>query len=1191
MKRRSGVASLEWRFVLAALLLALMSPPASSAPLGEILVDLDPGSYSSGSSPDYLGTVGGKVIFSALGEPNAYVWITDGTPEGTRPLEIWPRSEDYGPQLLALGTAGSHLFLLTRYSSSNNGAILAIDDHGVVTSVLESANTWNFYYLGSPSTFRVVGRKLALALSSQLLQQSDLVFIDGDSLELESALSVTTGAIELLGSLGNELAFSRLDYETSTSTLGRSGGTAATTSTFASIPGFLNADEAASAEGAIFFQAQGPSETGTEVWATNLTPLGTVAVTALVDPVARIGRFHVDGNRAFFVVDDATFGQELFVSDGRPGGTKAVTSFGYYAPFGSLDGTIAVSGHRAYFLATDGIGSYRLWLAGDRPETTRSLVDDVQGDSYDHWIGAAGGSVFVATADSLGAISLVVSDGTEAGTHEVPTGCTEPCVLYPRPLTSTASTFYFTAHSATSIQDTLYATRPPFQVATPLFEALKEGPVFDFSVERSSAIVGERVYFAAGQYAFGYSIAEEPWATSGTPGTTGMIRRLAATASSTEASHFRTSAGALAFDVDLSSPNFLMRRSSLGGEVLEVPGTYGTCFSSKGFYALADRFIFQDCQDNFLAFEPSGGPATLLLDGISGSLPESAANSVIVGVLSWNGSGYEAWRVGDPATGATLAQTLSPAEGQGDLVAAGENFVLVRYLDPSAQLFRLGSDLTRYEPISPVFDHFAGYVGSAALGRGFFTGFEIDADARIWTTDGTAAGTRALFPSSGYGRPLEALRSGSDWIVLATTSQDGPAELEVWRTDGTAAGSTALVSLPLEVDAENSRLAALPGRFLFTSPRPNLSADLWAIPAAGGAATALLPAGAAIPRWSQPWSVVAERLFFRACDVAHGCELWVSEGTPETTRLFQDIRPGAASSYPDQFLAVGNELVFTADDGLHGFEPWHVVLDGGATCGEGPGALCLDDGRFLARASWRAPVAHTGDAGELPLTPDTGAFWFFDPDNVELIVKAIDGGGTNGHEWIFYGALSNVEYSLDVTDSRTGEARRYFNPAGRFASSGDILAFPSGVGAAELSPLASSDDQDAIPPQTSATRASFGASGSCGATADRFCILGGRFAVEATWRDFHGNTGTARAGTLTDDTGYFWFFSEANVEIVVKAIDGAAYNGQFWIYFGALSNVEYTIRVTDTVRGTTREYRNPLGTFASFGDIAAFPAP
>ncbi len=54
------------------------------------------------------------------------------------------------------------------------------------------------------------------------------------------------------------------------------------------------------------------------------------------------------------------------------------------------------------------------------------------------------------------------------------------------------------------------------------------------------------------------------------------------------------------------------------------------------------------------------------------------------------------------------------------------------------------------------------------------------------------------------------------------------------------------------------------------------------------------------------------------------------------------------------------------------------------------------------------------------LTADTGYFWFFDPANVEIVVKVLDGSGVNNRFWIFYGALSNVEYSLDVTDRQRG---------------------------------------------------------------------------------------------------------------------------------------------------------------------------
>ena len=64
----------------------------------------------------------------------------------------------------------------------------------------------------------------------------------------------------------------------------------------------------------------------------------------------------------------------------------------------------------------------------------------------------------------------------------------------------------------------------------------------------------------------------------------------------------------------------------------------------------------------------------------------------------------------------------------------------------------------------------------------------------------------------------------------------------------------------------------------------------------------------------------------------------------------------------------------------------------------------------------------------MPLTGDTGAFWFFDAANIELVVKVLDGRPVNGNFWLFYGALSNVEYTLTVTDTETGAVKTYSNP-------------------------------------------------------------------------------------------------------------------------------------------------------------------
>jgi len=102
------------------------------------------------------------------------------------------------------------------------------------------------------------------------------------------------------------------------------------------------------------------------------------------------------------------------------------------------------------------------------------------------------------------------------------------------------------------------------------------------------------------------------------------------------------------------------------------------------------------------------------------------------------------------------------------------------------------------------------------------------------------------------------------------------------------------------------------------------------------------------------------------------------------------------------------------------------------------------------------------------------------------------------------------------------------------------------------------------------------------------CLNGGRFKVEAAWKDFAGRTGAGQTRPLTDDTGAFWFFGAENLEVIVKVLDGRAVNGRFWVFYGALSNVEYTLTVTDTITGHIRAYRNPSGRFASIGDTEAF---
>jgi photosystem II stability/assembly factor-like uncharacterized protein len=234
--------------------------------------------------------------------------------------------------------------------------------------------------------------------------------------------------------------------------------------------------------------------------------------------------------------------------------------------------------------------------------------------------------------------------------------------------------------------------------------------------------------------------------------------------------------------------------------------------------------------------------------------------------------------------------------------------------------------------------------------------------------------------------------------------------------------------------------------------------------------------------------------------------------------------------------------------------------------------LCLNSGRFRVQVGWRTSDGTIGRGIAVPITSDTGAFWFFSDNNIELVVKVVDGRPVNGHYWVFSGALSNVAYEITVIDTVANGVKTYVNPQGSLTSRVDTLAFAAAGAAAPVT------HETPFPTDSGCTPD--------GMTA---CLNDGRFRVEVAWRvPAQGTQGRGTALPLTSDTAAFWFFSSNNVELVLKVVDGRAFNGKFWVFFGALSDVEYTITVTDTVGGTVRTYFNPSGSLASFADTSAF---
>ncbi len=85
----------------------------------------------------------------------------------------------------------------------------------------------------------------------------------------------------------------------------------------------------------------------------------------------------------------------------------------------------------------------------------------------------------------------------------------------------------------------------------------------------------------------------------------------------------------------------------------------------------------------------------------------------------------------------------------------------------------------------------------------------------------------------------------------------------------------------------------------------------------------------------------------------------------------------------------------------------------------------FNDGRFQVEVD-----SGSGPTDAILATDDSAAFFFFDPDKVDALVRVFDGCAFNDHFWVFASAATDVAYTLTVTDTNSGEAKVYENPLG-----------------------------------------------------------------------------------------------------------------------------------------------------------------
>ncbi len=252
--------------------------------------------------------------------------------------------------------------------------------------------------------------------------------------------------------------------------------------------------------------------------------------------------------------------------------------------------------------------------------------------------------------------------------------------------------------------------------------------------------------------------------------------------------------------------------------------------------------------------------------------------------------------------------------------------------------------------------------------------------------------------------------------------------------------------------------------------------------------------------------------------------------------------------------------------------------------------LCLTEQRFEVTVQWQDFGGTIGNATAVPLTTDSGYLWFFQDDNVEVVLKVLDACSFTNGFWLFVTGLTNTEVHLLVDDVVAGVTRSLFNPLfDDFQPTLEINSFiDCGINAGTGTPPLRITHASGPPAATSLVAqvhlspkqdllAAQQHTGTCVPDSETLCLSGGRFQVTIDWATDQGTSGRGQAEALTPDTGTFTFFDPTNVEIVIKVLNACSFNNRFWVFAGGLTNVETSMTVTDTLTGIVNTYQNPQG--------------
>jgi ELWxxDGT repeat protein len=721
-------------------------------------------------------------------------------------------------------------------------------------------------------------------------------------------------------------------------------------------------------------------EDGIDAWATDGTPEGT---RALGPRTLRSGDTHAaaaGGLLLFDTVEPGGVDGRLFASDGTPEGTReiprdvegrSIDEVGEMASLGDVALMIARSGAMVGLYRSDGseAGTRRLAVldGAESPEDVQ-IIEEPDGER-----------VWLVVQRAAPSITVWRSDGTADGTAELDQapGTVRFAVV------AHGDALYLTLEPAgdSSSQLDLWAVAPGSTKLVSLQQP--DGPDFQVLQMLTGTPFGSldtnRFYFIA----IGDETGIEPWTSDGTPEGTRLAADLCPGSCSSRVHHVRRVAGRDILRADLvrqpgaaRQPEFRLFALGDGGAELLVD----LPMPADGFLlemARTDELVLWVTDDGSGSFRrlwvtDGTGPGTRLLGPVVPyddharveMLGEAVGGAVVrtrVGITEslWLTDGREA--------GTSLVwsenQSISDWAGSRDAFA----FVVVEdsfrdrlwvsdgspggtragELLPTAnteELTEAGGrlywrlhpiDLATGELLPPLTEDRSNQPGARIVERDgtlyFFPGGL--GSRTLYASDGTPEGTRVL--AEGFFPEGRSLTLAGDRVVFFTdfprdtvTGVDvSTGEVTALELSGSAGGLQSVYPWVATVDG---RVFFIQGAVVRVVDREMTRVDALTPPNPGR-------------EWPDQLVAAGDRVFFTAWSPAEGRELWCTDGSLEGTRRVLDIAPGPASSDPGRITPLGDgRVVFDAFTLDAGREMW--VSDGTAAgthrlADQGPGTL------------------------------------------------------------------------------------------------------------------------------------------------------------------------------------------------------------------------------------------------------------